>query len=272
MQFTSVLSFLNYSFMQNALFTIILIAPIFALLGVIVLNNRLVFFSDCIGHSGLAGVAIGMLLGLSPTFAMLILAVLIAIVVTLLKYRTKSSQDTVLGVILASITALGIVLLSNGGNFSKFTSYLIGDILAISLTQIIYLVIIGILVIIYSIFFTNSLVLISIDPLLAKSKHISVYLCEISFTIVLAIIIVLTLKFIGILVISSLLILPPATAKILANNFRQSIIFAIAISLFSGILGLMLSYYLGTATGATIVIINSIFYLLAIIIKNLKFQ
>lgn len=258
----------DYQFMKNAFLAILIITPIFALLGIIVVNNRLVFFSDCLGHSGLTGIAIGIILGINPTFTMILLGIFLAIAVTFLKHITDSAQETILGVVLASITALGIVLLSQGGNFSKFTPYLIGDILAISPKQIFFLTIIWFVTIIYSFLFTNSLTLLSVNNLLAKSKNIYIFLLEVSFTIILAITVIISLQLVGILVISALLVLPAATARILAASFKTYTILAIIISLVSGILGLIMSYYFGTATGATIVLINSGFYLFALIIKK----
>ena len=257
-------SWVKYDFMKNAILAVIFIAPLFSLLGTIVVNNRMAFFSDVLGHSALTGIALGVLLGVSdPFWPMLIFIVALAVVINFFKGITGGSSDTTLGVFFAIAVSLGIVILSKGGGFNKFTTYLIGDILAISNSEIIMIVGLFILVFVYWIFLGNKLILISVNPVLAKSRGINVLLVETSFVVILAIVVAISIKLIGILVINSLLVLPPASARIFSKNVRIFTLSSILISLFSSIAGIITSYYLGTATGATIVLFCAIFYILA---------
>ena len=115
----------KYDFMKNALLAVILITPVFALIGTMVISKHMAFFSDVLGHSALTGVAIGVILGLGdPTVSMVALGVLLAIAVVIFKGTTQAASDTVLGVFFAMVVALGIVILSRGGGFTKYTSYL----------------------------------------------------------------------------------------------------------------------------------------------------
>ena len=141
----------------------------------------------------------------------------------------------------------------NGG-FSKYTTYLIGDILAISGKDIKLLIAAFLLVTGYWCIFGNSLLLLSVNPSLARSRGIKVFWVEMSFVIVLAIIVAISIRLIGILIINSLLILPAASSRNFARNVRAYTIWAVIISIFSGITGLIASYYWGTASGATIVL------------------
>jgi len=259
---------LSYEFMKHALLAIILVTPMFALMGTMVVSNRLSFFSDVIGHSALTGIAIGVLLGLeSPTLSMLALAVILAILINVLKAKTKTSADTVLGVIFAIIVATGVVVLSLGAGFNKYTTYLIGDILSVTPYQLLEFGIIELLVLLYWFFWGNKLLLLSFSPVVARSRGLKVFWIETSFTILLAVAVTLSIRLFGILIINSLLILPAAAARNLAKDIKTYVWIAVVISIFSGILGLFASYYLGSASGATVVLFCGGFYFLSLFIS-----
>ncbi|HTZ10863.1 MAG TPA: metal ABC transporter permease [Candidatus Margulisiibacteriota bacterium] len=256
----------HYDFMKNALLAVLLVTPCFGLLGTMVVNNRMAFFTDVLGHSALTGIAIGVILGFrDPTFPMIGLAVFLAIGINLLKDRTRASADTVLGVLFAFIVALGIVILSRAGGFVKYTSYLIGDILAVSPKQIIWFLIIAIVVLAYWHIAGNSLVLTSVNPSLARSRRINTFLIETSFTVLLALVVVISIRLVGILIINSLLVLPAAASRNFARNMHSYSLGATVISILSGVTGLIVSYYWGTASGATIVLFAAGCYLVSIL-------
>lgn len=248
-------SWTHYIFMNNALLAILLITPLFAVLGTMVVNNRMVFFTDVLGHSALTGIAIGVLLGFrDPTLPMIAVAVLLAVAINLLKNTTRASIDTVLGVLFAFIVALGIVILSRQGGFVKYTGYLIGDILAVTPKQIAWFFIIAAVVLAYWYTAGNAMILASVNPSLARSRRVSTFLIETSFTIILAIVVIVSIRLVGILIINSLLVLPAAASRNLSRNMHSYTLGAVIISIFSGITGLIVSYYWGTASGATIVL------------------
>jgi len=258
-------SWVQYAFMKNALLAVIIISMLFALLGTLVVGKRMAFFSDVLGHSALTGIALGVILGLHEQFwAMLIFMVMLAVAINLFKGLTQASTDTVLGVFFAITVALGVVILSKGGGFSKFTGYLIGDILAISRQQVYGLILTSLGLLWYWLVCGNNLILISVNPVLARSRGVNVFWIETSFVIILAVIVAISIRLVGILMINSLLILPAAAARNISNNVRQYALLSVIISLISGVSGLILSFYLGTSTGATIVLFCSGFYLLAV--------
>ena len=232
----------RYMFMKNALLAIILVTPLFAMLGTIVVGNRMAFFSDVLGHSALTGIAIGVVLGLGdPIWSMVSFAVLLAIAVTMFKGATHAASDTVLGVFFAVAVALGVVLLSRGGSFSRFTMYLIGDILAVTPGQILILAAMFLVVVIYWIILGNDLLLISVNPMLARSRGIPVFLVEASFAVLLALVVTFSIRLVGILIINSLLILPAAASRNISCSVRAYTLWAIGMSLVSGIAGLIAS-------------------------------
>jgi zinc transport system permease protein len=254
-------SWLQHDFMKNALLGIILVTPIFGLLGTMIVNNKMAFFSDSLGHSALTGIAIGVILGIdNPIWSMLFFSVLITIAILVVKEANTASTDTIIGVFSSTAVALGIVILSRNGGFNKYSVYLIGDLLSINPTDLLTLSLVFILVItLWSVIF-NRLLLASMNPSLARSRGINVRLYEYLFTMTMAVIVTISIQWVGILIISSLLILPAAASRNIAKNMRQYHVYSVFIALISGVAGLILSYFWGTATGATIVLISSAFF------------
>ncbi len=256
----------NYTFMRNALIAVLLMAPVFALLGTMVISQRMVFFSDVLGHSALTGIAIGVLLGIKdPGLSILGFAVIVAVLVSLSKGVTLASFDTIMGVFLYTIIAVGIVVLSRKGGFARFTSFLIGDILSVTPAQMVQLVFVAVLVFGYWFFFANRLVLLSVNPSLLQSRGESPKWIEISFAVLVAIVVSFSIRFIGILIINAFLVLPAACARMFSRSIRSYTMISMILSLSCGITGLLLSFYWGTAAGATIVLCLSGIYLVSVL-------
>ncbi|MBQ2672038.1 MAG: metal ABC transporter permease, partial [Clostridia bacterium] len=154
------------------------------------------------------------------------------------------------------------------GGFAKYSGYLIGDILSITPKEISYLAMVLLIVIlVWSISF-NKLMIASLNSDMAKSKQINVKFYKNIFTLLIALIVTISLKWIGILIINSLLVLPAASAKNIVKNMKSYHLVSVLISLFSGITGLICSYYIGTSAGATIVLISSVIFFLTFFINK----
>jgi zinc transport system permease protein len=250
--------------MQNALIAIIIITPLLAIIGTVIVNHKMAFFSDAIGHSSLTGVALGVLFGIGASnIIVAIFSAVLAIIITILKLKQNSNTDNIISVVSSIGVALGIVVLSQNGGFSNYTSYIIGDILSITKQEILAILVALVLTVIVMYFAYNKLTLISINSTLAKSRGINVAVYELIFSIVVAIIVALAIKWVGILVINSMIVIPCVTSRGIAKNISQYVIFSIIISMFCGIVGLILSYEFDVSTGATIVLINGIIYMLS---------
>lgn len=270
LEFILPFDFMTYSFMKNAFMAIILISPIFAILGTMIVNNKMAFFSDALGHSALTGIAIGMLFGMANiNMSMIIFAMIFAILLNMVKQKTTYGADTIISVFSSIAIALGLAILSQSGNFTKYSSYLVGDILSITTNEIIYLVIAFILTVLFWKFFFNKLNCVSINQALAKSKGINATIIDNIFVIIIAIIVMISIRWIGILLINSLLILPAASSRNIAKNMRSYHGFAILFSMLSGILGLIISYYYNIPTGPMIVIISGIIYFFTFALKGM---
>ena len=270
LEFLLPFEFIDYTFMKNALLAILLITPIFAILGTMIVNNKMAFFSDALGHSALTGIAIGMLLGISNiNISMVIFAVVFALLLNFIKNKTTYGADTIISVFSSIAIALGLAILAQTGSFNKYSSYLVGDILSITPSEILYLFITFIAVILFWYFMFNKLNVISINKTLAKSRGINTKLIDNIFVILIAIIVMISIRWIGILLINSLLILPAAASRNVAKSMRSYHLLSVIFSVFSGITGLILSYYWNIPTGPMIVIISGIIYFATFIIGKL---
>ncbi|ACL77701.1 metal ABC transporter permease [Ruminiclostridium cellulolyticum] len=257
-------SWLGYEFMKNAFLAVLLIAPVFGILGTIIVNNRMAFFSDALGHGAFTGIAIGTAIGIfQPMWSAIAFSIAFSILITIVKNKTKTSTDTVIGVFSSAAISLGVVLMYSGGS-GKYSSVLVGDLLSISAGEVGLLLIIAIVIIVLWLMFYNKILLVSLNQSLAKSRGINTMAVELAFTSAIAVAVTVSIQWIGLLIINSLLVLPAAAARNVSTNARQYNIIALLISFTSSIGGLILSYYLDTATGATIVIIAAVIYFITL--------
>ncbi len=261
--------FIKYDFMKNALLAVLFISPLFALLGTMAVNDKMAFFSDALGHSAFTGIAIGVMLGLkNPVISMLAFAIVLGLAISRVKESGTASTDTIISVFSSISIALGIVILSRNGGFAKYSSYLTGDILTVRPNEI--LAVLATLIIAYILWIKiyNRLLLISINHSFASSRGINCRLIENIFVIMVAVAVMLSVKWIGILTINSLLILPAAAARNISVNSKQYHFYSLFIGLLSGITGLIISFYADTSAGATMVLVSAVIYFAALLFKN----
>lgn len=260
----------NYDFMKNALIAIIIISPLFGILGTMIVNNKLAFFSDALGHSVFTGMAIGIIIGVVQTdIVMALFGVVFAILLNYIRGKKTVSTDTIISVFSSLSMAVGLVILSRGGNFSQYSSLLVGDILSITPKEIVYLLMILITTLVFWCLLFNKLHSISISESLARSRGINIKVIDTCFVVLIALIVMLSIKWVGMLIINALLILPAAASRNISHNMREYHLFSILISVFTGIVGLILSFYVETATGPTIAILAAIVFFGTLIIKPL---
>lgn len=258
---------LGYDFMKNAFLAVLLITPIFGILGTIIVNNRMAFFSDALGHGAFTGMAVGSVIGIfQPVWSAVVFSIGFSILITVVKNKTKTSTDTVIGVFSSAAIALGVVLVTSGS--ISYNSYLVGDLLSIRPSEVGLLFGLSIAIILLWITFYNKILLVSVNISLARSRGINTLAVELAFTAIIAVTVTLVIQWIGLLIINSLLVLPAAAARNVSTNARQYNVLTISISMVSGLAGLILSYYLDTATGATIVIISAIIYFVTLALRK----
>lgn len=258
----------QFGFMRTALLAVLIVSPLFALMGTLVVNNRMAFFSDAIGHASLTGVGLGVLLGLAdPLWALLGFSLALGFGILVLQRTTHAAFDTVISLSMSLSVALGVVLLSRGGNFAKFSQYLIGDLLSITSAEVGRLLVTAVVVGGGLLFGYNRILLLGVNESLARSRGMNAWAAQMLFCAAVVMVVTMNLSWVGILIVNSLLIVPAAAARNLARNARQYVALAVAIALFSGVCGLFLSYYANTATGATIVLVAMACYGATLVLK-----
>ena len=259
-------------FMKNALLAVLVVTPLFGLLSTMVVESRMAFFSDALGHSAFTGMAIGALCGLAePVGAAVVFAVVIALLFTLIRQKTHMASDTAISVFSSAAVALGIFLSTLGGqSFTKFNNLLIGDILSVAPGEIglLALILLGVVVLWVTAF--NQMMLSSVHQALADSRGIRVLWKNFLFTAAIAVVVTITMTWVGLLVINALLVLPGAAARNVARNLPQYHLVSVVGGLVCGIGGLMVSYYLGASTGASITLLLALWFFLSLLFRKSK--
>ena len=265
-------SLLKWDFMKNALLAVFLMSPLFGLASTMIVTGKMSFFSDALGHAAFTGIAIGAICGFaSPTWFSVVFAIAFALLFSYVRSRSNHAADTLIGVFSSSAVALGIFVATlGGGSFTKYNKYLIGDILSISSAEITMLFIALVAVIVFWCIAANHLTLSAIYPQLASSRGIAVGLIQTVFTTAIAVIVTLSISWVGLLILNSLLILPGATSRNIARNLKQYHLISILIALLSGISGLVLSYYLGTSAGAAISLLSALLFSVSFLVRKVK--
>ena len=245
---------LQWDFMKNALLAVLLMAPLFGLTSTMIVTGRMSFFSDALGHSAFAGIAIGCICGIAaPTLAAVGFAIAFALLFSFVRSRSNQAADTLIGVFSSAAVALGIFIATfDGGSFTKYNKYLIGDILSVTPGELGLLAIVLALVVVFWVLCSNRLVLTAIHPQLASSRGISVKGGQTLFTTAIAIIVTLAISWTGLLILNSLLVLPGASARNVSRNLKQYHLLSVLFALIAGITGLIVSYIFGTSAGASI--------------------
>ena len=253
---------LRWEFMCNALLAILLMAPLFGLMSTMIVTGRMSFFSDALGHSAFTGIAIGSIFGIAlPTAAAVIFSIVFALLFSWIRSRSNQAADTIIGVFSSTAVALGIFISTLGGSsFTKYNTYLIGDILSVTPGEIGALALVLLAVVVFWILSANRLTLTLVHPELASSRGIPVGLGRTVFTVVIAVVVTLSISSVGLLILNSLLVLPAASARNVAKNLKQYHGFSVLFALIAGIGGLAVSYHLGCSAGAAISLILALIF------------
>ena len=248
---------LRWDFMKNALLALLLMSPLFGLLSTMIVTGRMSFFSDALGHSAFTGIAIGAICGLTaPIWAAVLFSVVFAWIFSYVHSRSNQAADTLIDVFSSTSVALGIFIATlDGGSFTKYNKYLIGDILSVTPLELSSLAMVLLAVLVFWVLCANRLTLTAIHPQLASSRGIPVGLSQTLFTVAIAVVVTLSISSVGLLILNSLMVLPGASARNVSKNLRQYHALSVLFALLAGICGLTVSYYLGCSAGAAISLI-----------------
>ena len=266
------LEMLHYDFMKNALLAVLLIGPLFGLWSTMIVGGRMSFFSDALGHSAFTGIAIGCIFGIgTPTWVAVLFSIGFSLLFSYVRSRSNQAADTLIGVFSSTAVALGIFIATlDGGSFTKYNKYLIGDILSVTPSEIGMLALVLCFMIVFWVVFGNKLTLTSVHAQLASSRGVRIDLIQTLFTTMIAIVITLAISWVGLLILNSLLVLPAASARNISKNLRQYYFWSILFALLASIAGLCLSYYLSTSAGAAICLVLALIFALTFLLRKVR--
>ena len=266
---------LTQDFMVNALIGAVILSITAPILGMFVVSRRISLIGDTLSHFAFAGVAIGVFTSFFPFLTAITFSIFASLLLLKLMQSNTLNSDAVLAVFFSSTMAIGTVLLSLSEQIVNINEILFGSLLWITRTDLMYQGIVGLSIIAITIFSYNKWFLISIDRDLSRINNTNVNFYDNLLLVLTSVLIVVSVRMVGVLLISSLLILPILIALQLTSNFRNTIFIAIVISLFCSLAGVTSSYYLSThpsiiPPGGIIVIILSAVFTLVLLKNNIK--
>jgi len=259
---------LSYTFMQRALLASVLIGTVSAVIGVYVVLRGLSFIGAGIAHASFGGVALGFLLGINPLLTAVVFCLLTAWGIAWTSRRAEVKEDTAIGIFFAATMALGILFigLMRGYNVDLF-GYLFGSVLAVTRLDLWLSLLLGAGVLLIVGLFFKELLFITFDPEMARVSGLPAGAIYVLLLSLMALTIVLSIKVVGIILVSALIVIPAAAAYQLTEDFRRMMLLAVVIGNLSAIVGLFLSYGLNTASGATMVLTATLIFFLSALLS-----
>ena len=252
-----VLEILSYGFMQKALLAGVAVAVACSFMGIFLVLRRYSLFGDGIAHVAFGGISVGLFLGVFPLWSAFVVSILGGLGLQKLRSSTKISGDSAVAVVLVSGLAVGVVLTSASGGFSvDLFSFLFGSILLISTADAILIVSISAGIVATLLAFRRPLLHISFNEEHARISGINVTLLNYLFVVLAAVTVVTSMRLVGILLISALIVIPNITAMLFGTGFKKTVGISVSVSIFSVVMGILLSYYLNIAPSGTIVMIT----------------
>ena len=266
---TSIIEMLQYDFIQRAIITGIAIAISAALLGTTIIPRRQSMLGDGLSHVAFGASAIAISLSFSPLYTALPCAIAASIIITKFANHKNTNSESLIAITSASALAIGTLIISISGSNIDLNAYLFGSILAVSQIDLIASLIVALIAVACFIIFRKKIFAITIDNNFAKSIKINTDFYDLVISILCASIVVIGMKALGALLISSLLIFPVSTAIQFTKNFRQTCIASTVISCICLTIGFTLSYAYSTPSGACIVLVNLAAFILANVYRKI---
>jgi len=260
---------LSYEFMQRAFVAGIFIAILASLSGTFVVLRRYSLISETLAHSALVGVAVGLVAGYNPLWVAVAVAIISAWLIEYLRSSFALYSDAILAILLSGSLALAVIIVSLGGAFNNsLFSYLFGSILSVSDSDVLTIVIFGSLSLLFLLLFSKELYFIAYDEEVAKTSGIKVKFLNFLLVTVVAIIIALSIRVVGSLLIGALMVIPTVAALQYRFGFKGTMLLSLFFALFSVVFGMSLSYYFSLPSGATIVLCVIVIFIISLIINK----
>lgn len=273
--FDLLLTPLNYAFMVRGLLAALMVGAVCATVGTYVVLRGMAFFGDALAHAILPGVAIGYLVGggaRGPLFWWgLLAAVISAVGIGTISKKAKINEDTAIGIVFASMFALGIALISSVRNYTvDLAHFLFGDVLGVSNQDLLLIAVFSGLIVLTVLIFYKEFLVLSFDPLLAETLRLPARTLEYLLLVLIAVTIIVSLQTVGVALMVAMLVTPSASAFLLTRRLPYMMLLGAVFASLSGVIGLYISFYASVASGAAIVLTCTTFFILAWLFRSLR--
>ncbi len=265
---------LAYPFMVRGLLAAVVVGVVCAVIGTYVVLRGMAFFGDALAHTILPGIAGGYLVSGGDRGALfwwaLATAIASALGIGAISRGAKLREDTAIGIVFAGMFALGVALISTVGSYSvDLSHFLFGDVLGVSRTDLLRSAVFGAGILLVVALLYKEFLVLAFDPILAETLKLPVRPLEYLLFTLIAVAIVVSIQTVGVALMLAVLVTPTATASLLTGRLHWMMLLAALLAALAGVLGIYLSYYLGIASGAAIVLVCTAFFLLIWAIKRL---
>ncbi|MDB2125653.1 metal ABC transporter permease [Clostridium paraputrificum] len=258
----------EFDFMRNAFMAGVVVSVLCPIIGLFIVLRRNSMIGDTLSHSSFAGVAIGLVFGVNPIISAFLFTTICAVIIEFLRGYYKKYAELVMSIVLTLSLGIAIILISTGKANANVNSYLFGSILTVSKSDLLIIATAGIICLLILKVIYNKLIYITFDEEGAKTAGINVKFINYLFTILVGATISLSIRIMGILVISSIIVVPVATSMQLKKNFNKTLILSVLFGLVDILLGLVFSYYFNSAPGGTIALTSVIVLIITLILKR----
>lgn len=257
------IEFLAQPFFQRALIAGLVVGVLTASFGVFVVLRKMSFFGEGVAHASLAGIAIGVLAMVNPLPVALVFAVIVSLLILLFERHSRLASDTVIGVLFSISMAIGLVLIGFFQGYQPdLLTFLFGNVLSVTAVDVTITIIVGAALLVAALFLYPQLVFSTFDRDAAHLSGVGTFLIDAFLHVLLAVVIVLSVKLVGIVLVSALLVIPAATSVLVSKTFLSTVFWAVVFSVGSVLLGLLGSIWLNVASGAMIVLVAGVWFLL----------
>lgn len=266
-----VFEILQYGFMQRALVSGVAVAITCSVVGLFLVLRRQSLFADALSHMAFGGIAIGLFANLYPIWTAFIVSIFAALGITKLRESTKIPPDSAVAVLLSAGLAVGVILIGLAGGFTlDLYSFLFGSILLVSMQDQEIILVASALILTILYFIYRELVYIAFDEEQAQVSGINVSRLNYIFIVLASIVVITSIRLVGVLLISSLIVIPNITAMMFGKGFKKTAMISVSIGILSVLTGIVISYIMNLAPGGTIVLVSVTVFLAAIITRDLN--
>ncbi len=262
---------LSYEFMQRGLMAAVIVGTVCSMIGCYVVLRSMAFLGDALAHAILPGIAIAYLSGWNLMLGALAASIIVALGIGFFSRRGTIREDTAIGVLFSAALALGIAIISTIRSYAVDLSHILfGDILGVGASDLVQIAVLAVVIIGLILVFYRPIKIISFDPVLATTLELPVERLRMLLLILISLTIVASLQTVGIGLVAAMLVTPAATAYLLTNRLSRMMALSVLIGICSSILGLYLSYYISIASGSAIVLVSTLFFVIAFLFSPRK--